>query len=323
MEFDTLMPELIIGAASEQGYQPTGIFYPLNSYENRVYEIGIEGSEPIIAKFYRPGRWSLETIAEEHRFLQTLLEEEIPVVASLPLKKSTELCPYVAQIQDIYYAFFPKFRGRQESELSPEALAQLGRTLARLHNVGEHFAAPHRMVLNPDNFGWKSLELILQLDFLPPDLRPNLESLLTQVIQLCETAFQPGYKNILLHGDCHPGNILWNSEGPHLLDFDDMILAPPVQDLWMLFFGSPEEQRQQKETFFEAYEMFRSFDAFSFQLSEALRSLRMIRHSAWIGQRFSGSIFQRAFPYFSERRYWEEFILSMKEQIALLQGWGC
>ncbi len=320
MEFDTLMPELIIGAASEQGYQPTGVFYPLNSYENRVYEIGIEGGEPLIAKFYRPGRWTLESIAEEHRFLQTLLEEEIPVVASLPLKKSTELSPYVSQIEDIYYALFPKFRGRQESELSPEALAQLGRTLARLHNVGEHFSAPSRMALNPETFGRQSQEVILQLGFLPHDLRPNLESILTQVIQLCETAFQPGYKNILLHGDCHPGNILWNAEGPHLLDFDDMIMAPTVQDLWMLFFGTAEEQGQQKDTFFEAYEMFRPFQETHFQLAEALRSLRMIRHSAWVGQRFSENIFQRAFPYFSERRYWEEFLLSMKEQVALLQG---
>jgi len=319
MHFNDLLPERILKIVASQGYRPTGVLYPLNSYENRVYEIGVEGGDPVIGKFYRPERWGPETLAEEHRFLEKLEELEIPVVRSLELPEATSYSPALAYDPPFYYSLFPKFRGREHAENTQEDLRWLGRTLGRLHNVGERFSAPHRMTLNPETYGYQSLDFILRLDFLPADLRPALEQILSQALKLTEPYFQHAPANIVLHGDCHPGNVLWNVAGPHLLDFDDMIHAPPVQDLWMLFYGSPEERAEQRKAFFEGYEVFRPFDHHSLRLTEPLRTLRMIRHTAWIGGRHEEAIFQRAFPYYRERRYWEEFLLSLKEQIALLQ----
>jgi Ser/Thr protein kinase RdoA (MazF antagonist) len=191
--------------------------------------------------------------------------------------------------------------------------------LGRLHNIGAQFKAPHRLQLNPETYGYESLDYILTLPFIPPDLLKNIEAFLTQALERAEPFFEYDMEWILVHGDCHPGNILWNPDGPHLLDFDDMVIAPPVQDLWMLFYGTEEEQRQQKEAFFSGYETFREFDYCTLRLAEPLRTLRMIRHTAWIGKRHQEPIFQRSFPYYRERRYWEEFLLSMKEQVAILQ----
>lgn len=319
MEFGQLLPDLIFGAVNAQGYRPTGTLFPLNSYENRVYEIGLEGQEPLVGKFYRPGRWSAEAIAEEHAFLGALEEHEVPVVRSLKLPNPVAQSDYLGKTRDIYYALYPKFRGREHAEITLEDLGWLGRTLGRLHNIGANFSAPHRMSLDVHSYGHKNLEYILQLPFLPGDLAGHLETLLHQALEKIEQGFQHAPKNILLHGDCHPGNVLWNPDGPHLLDFDDMIHAPPVQDVWMLFHGSEEEKRKQQDAFFEGYEVFREFDYSSLRLVEPLRTLRMIRHTAWIGARHREPIFKRAFPYFEERRYWEEFLLSIKEQIALLQ----
>lgn len=319
MHFQELLPEKILRMVSAQGFRPTGVLYPLNSYENRVYEIGLEGAEPVVGKFYRPERWSPETIAEEHAFLDQLAELEIPVVQALELAKPVPQSRHLGYDAPFYYALFPKFRGREHAENTSEDLGWLGRTLARLHNVGENFSAPHRITLNPETFGYQSLDFILNLDFLPGDVKPALEQTLSTCLKLMEPYFTHPVNNIVLHGDCHPGNVLWNAEGPHLLDFDDMIHAPPVQDVWMLFYGSAEEQAEQRKAFFEGYEVFREFDHSSLRLSEALRTLRMIRHTAWIGARHEEPIFERAFPYYRERRYWEEFLLSLKEQISLLQ----
>lgn len=319
MSFGELLPDLIFGTVTRQGLRPTGVLSPLNSYENRVYEIGLEQSDPIVGKYYRPGRWSPEAIAEEHAFLSALAEHEIPVVQSLRLKHPIPSCETLGQAGDTLYAFFPKFRGREHAEITLDDLKWLGRTLGRLHNIGASFHAPHRPVLNAESYGYQSLEYILGLDFVEPDLMHNIEIYLRQALERVEQLFKTNHELIVVHGDCHPGNILWNREGPHLLDFDDMIHAPPVQDLWMLFNGTEEEQRQQKDAFFSGYEIFREFDYGSLRMTEALRTLRMIRHTAWIGHRHKEPIFQRSFPYYRERRYWEEFLLSMMEQLALLQ----
>jgi len=319
MQFANLLPNTIFDAVSEQGLVPTGTLFSLNSYENRVYEIHLEDHDPIVAKFYRPGRWSAQTIADEHRFLKKLEEVEIPVVVPLPLKKSASLLPTLGQSGEYPFAFFPKFRGREHADITNDDRQWLGRTLGRLHNIGEVFKAEHRLRLNPETYGYASLDYILKQTFIPGDLKTNLETILKAVLKRIEPFFPPGLKMIALHGDCHPGNILWNVQGPHLLDFDDMVVAPPVQDLWMLFHGSEEEKAEQREAFFKGYRMFRDFDEHSFRLTEPLRSLRMIRHAAWIGQRFEEPVFQKAFPYYRESRYWEQFLLSMKEQLSLLQ----
>lgn len=316
--FESLLPETILEAVQAQGLLATGVLFPLNSYENRVYEIGLEGAEPIIAKFYRPGRWSAEAIAEEHRFLKALEEVEIPVVTPLVLESPLPIIPTLSETGGIFYAFFPKFRGREHDEITNDDRRWLGRTLGRLHNIGEHFKAPHRMILNPQSYGTASLEFILTQSFLPPDLSGHIETLLLQATQLVQPFFA-GVSPIAVHGDCHPGNILWNKNGPHLLDFDDMVMAPPVQDLWMLFNGTEDEKREQRAVFFEGYEVFRRFDSRTLILAEPLRTLRMIRYAAWIGQRYQEPTFQKAFPYYTERRYWEQFMQGIKEQIALVQ----
>ncbi|MBI2067063.1 MAG: serine/threonine protein kinase [Deltaproteobacteria bacterium] len=320
--FDTLLPEAIFKTVSDQGWQPTGSLIPLNSYENRVYEIGLEEAPPLIAKYYRPGRWTQEGICEEHLFLQALAEAEVPVVLPLPLQIHLPEISTLSRIGDFFYAFYPKFRGREHDEITNEDRRWLGRTLARLHNIGEQFRSLHRLSLNPHTYGTLSLEFILSQTFLPTDLKQNVEAHLLKAIELIRPHFGQNLKTMVLHGDCHPGNILWNREGPHLVDFDDMVIAPPTQDLWMLFNGTEEEKREQKENFFEGYEMFRKFDHNTLILSEPLRTLRMIRHAAWIGQRYKEPAFQKAFPYYEERRYWELFLLGIKEQISLLQELG-
>lgn len=319
MQFSELLPDVIFDAVTPEGHLPTGALTPLNSYENRVYSISIEEADPIIAKFYRPGRWTGEAIAEEHAFIEALVEAEIPVVAPLTLQKSVPYCKTLGQIDSIYYAFFPKFRGREHDEITTEDRLWLGRTLGRLHNIGEAFKAPNRMRLTPQTYGFDSTEFILNRSFLPEDLRQNLSLHLFKALELITPFFKPDLKAIPLHGDCHPGNILWNRDGPTLVDFDDMVIAPPVQDLWMLFNGTPQEMSEQREVFLEGYETFRKFDRGTFILTEPLRTLRIIRYAAWIGQRYEEPAFKRAFPYYEERRYWEEFLLSLKEQISLLQ----
>jgi len=319
LHFEALLPETIFNTVTLQGLQPTGSLLPLNSYENRVYEIGIEDAEPIIAKYYRPGRWSLDTILEEHFFLKALAEAEIPVVSPLPLREHLTQAPTLSKTEDIFYTFYPKFRGREHAEILNDDRRWLGRTLGRLHNMGEHFKTKHRLHLNPHTYGELSLEFILTQIFLPSDLKQNIETHLLQALTLLRPFFEKNLNAITLHGDCHPGNVLWNREGPHLLDFDDMVVAPPVQDIWMLFYGSDEEKTEQRRYFFEGYEIFRKFDHSSLILAEPLRTLRMIRHAAWIGQRYGEPAFQKAFPYYKERRYWEAFLQEMKEQISLLQ----
>ncbi len=323
MNFEHLLPDTIFKTVSDQGLCETGSLFPLNSYENRVYEIGLEEAEPIVAKYYRPGRWTAEAIAEEHRFLSKLAEMEIPVLSPLPLKNHLPKIPTLGSVQSgdhlIYYTFFPKFRGREHAEITDDDRKWIGRTLARIHNVGEHFKASHRWRLTPQTFGEASLQFILTQTFLPADLKENIEAYLLQALEGVRIYFREDLKIFPIHGDCHPGNILWNQDGPHLLDFDDMVIAPPAQDLWMLFNGSEEEKRQQRDSFFEGYEMFREFDTSTLILTEPLRTLRMIRHAAWIGQRYQEPAFQRAFPYYEQRRYWEDFLQQIKEQISLLQ----
>lgn len=323
--FDHLLPETLFETVTAQGLIPTGTVVPLNSYENRVYEIALEDGEPIVAKYYRPGRWSLEAIAEEHRFVRALDEAEIPVVRHLTLKRHVPGVETVDRVRDpqgdaeIYYAFFPKFRGRAHDEITNDDRLRLGRTLARAHNVGDWFKSTHRVPLTPRTYGYDHLEFLRSQPLLPEDLRAGLEAHLQTALEMTTPYFEKDLKTIPLHGDCHPANILWNKDGPHLLDFDDMVLAPPVQDLWMLFYGESSEKEEQQRVFFEGYEVFRKFDRSTLVLIEPLRTLRMIRHAAWIGQRFEESAFQIAFPFYRERRYWEEFLQGIREQIALLQ----
>lgn len=317
--FDQLTPEIILTAVEAQGFVPTGAVLQLGSYENRVYEIALEDREPIVAKFYRPGRWNAATITDEHRFVLAAQELEIPTVAPLPLQSAIHAVPTVAEHAGFFLALYPKFRGREKSEYALDDLRWLGRTLARLHNLGEHFSAPHRMTLTPQTFGSESVAKILALDFIPSAQRTALDMFLPQVVALTERAFAQNFSTITLHGDSHPGNILWNATGPYLLDFDDMVIAPPIQDLWMLLVADPENRAARETALLDGYTTFRKFDTQSLALIEPLRTLRMLRHTAWLADRYDEAIFQRAFPYFTQARYWEEFTQSMREQIGVMQ----
>lgn len=321
--YDQLVPDVVLTAVEAQGFRPTGALFPLNSYENRVYEIALESDAPVIAKFYRPGRWTAETIDEEHRFVWAAQALEIPVVAPLRLATPIPQGEYLGLHAGFYFALYPKFRGREQAEHDAERLRQLGRTLARLHNLGESFPVRHRLALTPQTYGHASIPVILALPFVPDTQRAALAALLPQVVALTEGAFASGEGAcFLVHGDCHLGNVLWNVDGPHLLDFDDMVVAPPVQDLWMLLNGSAADQHAQREALFEGYTTFRPFDMRALRLAEPLRTLRLIRHAAWLATRHDEPAFQRAFPYFTQARYWETFAQNMREQIGVLQDLG-
>lgn len=320
MDFDALLPQIIYDAISTQGYHPTGWMIPLNSYENRVYEIHVEDREPLVAKFYRPRRWSEEQLTEEHRFVAAIAAAEIPCVEPLPLEQPlNKRQRTLGKSGEYFYAIFPKFRGRCEADLSNDHRKWLGRSLARLHNVGAAFPSRHRAQLDPQTYGYNCLDKILAQPYAPDDMRSPLEDVILMALSLVEERYAPGILLQPVHGDVHWGNVLWNADGPTLLDFDDMVLAPPVQDLWMLFNGKGDEIEKQREAFFEGYETFRKFDHATLSLTESLRTLRMICYASWIGHRYEEEMFKRAFPYYHERRYWEEFLLSMKEQISLLQ----
>lgn len=319
-DFDTLTPDLILTATEAQGFKPTGALYPLNSYENRVYELPLENQTSIIAKFYRPHRWDFDTINEEHEFLNALVQADVTVVEPLRIQCADNRLGTLKSSNGFHHCFFPKFRGRERDDLSLEDRQWLGRTLARLHNVGAQFQAQHRMELTPETYGTQSLNQLLNHPVVPVDLLDHLEHVITHCIEICWDMFErKDWEFIAVHGDCHLGNILWNQQGLHLVDFDDMVVAPPAQDVWMLFHGSDDESKRQREALFEGYEMFRSFDYDSLVLAEPLRTLRMIRHNAWLAHRYDEEIFRKSFPYFTERRHWETFLLNLKEQLALLQ----
>ena len=241
----------------------------------------------------------------------------MPVVRPLTLRHSQGY-ETLAFAYPYPYCLYPKFGGHAEPDLSDDHRQWLGRALARLHNVTSTLEIRHRLMLNAQTYGDDQVSSIFERPFLPRDLRANLEDIILRCLDLIDPVFDRDWRPFAVHGDCHLGNVLWNHQGPTLVDFDDMVLAPAIQDVWMLFHGSEEEQTKQKKAFFEGYELFRAFDHTSFALVEPLRSLRMIRHTAWIGERFDEEIFRRTFPYYTDRKYWEEFLLSMKEQCGAI-----
>jgi Ser/Thr protein kinase RdoA (MazF antagonist) len=320
MDFAALLPDRILAAVACQGLDPTGVILSLNSYENRVYEIKLEQESPIVAKFYRPGRWDAAAILEEHRFSHWLRKAGLPVVAPIQLPHPCSGDAKTLGTTDgLFYAFFPKFIGREHADFTLPDLEVLGEVLGRMHQAGADFATPHRLHLTPATYGYQSLADILTQNFLPADLKSPLEHTLGHALGLTEPFFSASLPTQVLHGDCHAGNILWDAFGPNFVDFDDMLVGPPVQDVWMILGGGTGSAEERHEAFFNAYEKHYDFDAATLELTEPLRTLRMIRHAAWIGRRYAEPAFKRAFPYYEQRRYWEEFLLAIKEQIALLQ----
>lgn len=325
--FFALTPDKILDAVEAAGIQCSGRVLPLNSLENRVYEVELEIDDPStlrtpserfrIAKFYRPGRWTAEQILEEHQFLADLVEDEIPAVAPIPFPDGSTLkqCGETG----IWFCLFPKIGGRVIHELNPAQLAQMGRLLARLHNVGAVRQCEHRIHLTPSSYGHNNLQVCLAEAIIPDHLAKPYEELVGRILTIISPWFEEApYQRI--HGDCHNGNLLWGSNGPFLVDFDDMVSGPPVQDIWLLLPGRDEDTLRQRRALLEGYEQMRPFDYSTLRLIEPLRTLRMIHFATWIGKRLSDPAFPHAFPDYGTERYWRELMQDLFEQLDLITG---
>jgi Ser/Thr protein kinase RdoA (MazF antagonist) len=297
--FVSLTPDRVLEAVEVGGLRSTGRCLPLRAFENRVYEVELEDDRRLVVKFYRPGRWSRETILDEHAFLADLAAAEIPVVAPLDLGTGTTL----SEIEGILYAAFPKVRGRSLDELDPESRRRIGRTIGRMHAVGASRDAPHRRRLDPNYFVREPLDIVLAGGFMPENLAPRYRDV---ALRIADTVAAPlaATRVQRIHGDLHWGNILWASDGPVLVDFDDCLVGPPVQDLWLLARGDSEEIRKAREDLLEGYEVFREFDRSTLSLIEPLRALRIVYMSGWIAKRWDDPSFRDAFPNFRNHNYW-------------------
>ena len=312
--FFQLGPELILDSVDRLGLKTTGRCLPLNSMENRVYEIETE-DRFVIGKFYRPGRWSKQQILEEHQFLLDLKEAEIPVIA--PLQFDGETLFQLKEIQ-LYYSLFPKQGGRPPEEMNKEQLEIMGRNLARLHNIGASRTARHRLHLTPETFGRQNLDFIIKNNFVPSHLLEHYHSIGEQLLKLITPLFS-GIEYHRIHGDCHRGNILCRDNLFYLIDFDDMLVGPAVQDIWPLIPGVDQEAINSRNILLESYQSMRDFDYRSLRLIEPLRALRYIHFAAWIAARWEDPAFKNTFEFFSSERYWETLLNDLRTQFAEIQ----
>lgn len=315
--FEDLGPDRVLDAVEAAGFPVDGRLLQLNSFENRVFQIGLDEASPVVAKFYRPGRWSDAAIFEEHAFLLELATHEIPVVAPLTLANGATLWH-----QDAHrLAVFPRRGGRAPDLERADTLEWLGRFLGRIHAVGATHAYVARPRLDPGEFGRQSADFVLEHDFVPIELASVYRGLVDQALEAVQWCFERAgdVRWLRCHGDCHVGNVLWaEGQGPHFVDFDDSRMAPAVQDLWMLLSGERAERSRQLCDLLAGYENFHAFDPRELHLIEALRTLRLIHYSAWIARRWTDPAFPAAFPWFDTPRYWEARILELREQIAAM-----
>lgn len=316
--YENLDPNVILAAVESVGLACNGSLLALNSYENRVYQIGIEDAAPMIAKFYRPHRWSDESILEEHQFALELMAHEIPVVAPWVDAQGKTLHAY----QDFRFALFPRWGGRALELESWEQLAWMGRFIGRLHAVGACRPFEHRPELNIQTHGYAAYQFLIAHDFIPSHLKENYCRVVEAMLQQIEQSFQRAgaIQHIRLHGDIHAGNVLWNDAGPHIVDLDDCVMGPAVQDLWMLLSGDDEESRVQLQYILRGYREFHDFNPRELHLLEAMRALRMLQYSAWLACRWQDPAFPLAFPWFNTAHYWQEQLTNFSEQLNLLRA---
>ena len=314
--YQSLGPEQILNAVESLGYRCDGRLLALNSYENRVYRVGIEADAGIVVKFYRPGRWSDDAILEEHAFADALADAEIPVVAPLKSARGESLMKFGAY----RLSLFPLRGGRALELDNPDHLEQMGRFIGRIHSIGRTRKFEHRPTLNAESFGHESYQFLLERGFIPAHLEAAYRSLAEDLllrVQHCYTrAGKVAY--IRVHGDCHSGNVLWTDSGPFIVDLDDARNAPAAQDLWMLLSGTHAERSAGLHQVLTGYLRFCDFNPRELHLFEPLRTLRLMYYYAWIARRWEDPAFPRAFPWFNTNKCWEEHVLSLREQAAAM-----
>jgi Ser/Thr protein kinase RdoA (MazF antagonist) len=313
--FQSLTPSFIMDAVESRGFRCDCRTFALNSFENRVYQVGIEEGQPLIAKFYRPARWSDEQIVEEHRFCFELAEHELPVVAPWRDAAGESLFHY----DGFRFALYPRQGGHAPEFDNLDNLLILGRMLGRIHAVGAVRPFVHRPRLDSVGFGHASVALIRDR-FIPEEYRESYTAVTGELLQGIDAIFAEvgGVRYIRAHGDCHAGNILWRDDAPHFVDFDDSRSAPAVQDFWMMLSGERPRQTAQIAELIDGYGEFNDFDTRELRLIEPLRALRMLHYSAWLAGRWEDPIFPRTFTWFNTPRYWGEHILELREQVAAL-----
>ncbi len=312
--YEALTPDLMLDAVESKGWLCSGRFLALNSYENRVYQISLEEGGALVAKFYRPERWSDETICEEHAFAKELEKAEILVAMPMADESGETLFEY----QGFRFALFPSIGGRHPELDRDEHLEWLGRYIGRIHSVGAARPFQHRQRLSVDVMAVQSYQFLLENDFIPPELQEAYRTTAEDVVTAIQNRFEMvgPVRQLRLHGDCHVGNVLWTDKGPTFLDLDDCIMGPAVQDLWMLLSGDRTDMERQLSILIEGYEQFFLFDPMELMLVDALRTMRMMNYSAWLAKRWHDPAFPMAFPWFNTPRYWEEQILTFREQLA-------
>ena len=313
--FANLGPDAVLDAIESVGLYGDGRLLALNSYENRVYQLGVEDGPPVVAKFYRPARWSDEAILEEHAFTAELAEQEIPVVPPLVLAGET-----LHHFDGLRFAVFARHGGRAPELDDSATLEWMGRFMGRIHAVGAIKPYVHRPVLDIAAFGTEPRDYLLANGFIPADIDSAWRSVSQQALDGVAHCFERAgaVKHLRLHGDCHSGNVLWTDAGPHFVDFDDSRMGPAMQDLWMLLSGERRDRVRQLSDLLAGYEDFCDFDTRELHLVEALRTLRLIHYSAWLARRWEDPAFPAAFPWFNTQRYWQDRVLELREQVALM-----
>ncbi|MCG8569891.1 MAG: serine/threonine protein kinase [Spirochaetes bacterium] len=311
--FYRLTPEVILKAVDEAGFLTTGACWQLNSLENRVYDLRLENNNHVIAKFYRPGRWTLEQIQAEHIFLLDLQEQEIPVRAPLKLNNGQT----IAKTEDIFYALWPRIGGRCVDEFSEEQLRMMGRLLARIHNIGKTQTADSRIKLTAQNLGLNPLNYLLENEMIPAHLQSRYRDAAFFICDyFSDKSLDVPYQRI--HGDCHIGNLIYGSQGFFLIDFDDFYIGPAVQDIWMLINSGGAEGKNQLSCILEGYRTFSEFEESWLNLIEPLRALRFIHYAGWIARRWQDPAFANTFSYFGTEEYWLKETIDLEEQVKIV-----
>lgn len=314
--FAGLTPDAILQAVESLGLSCDGRVLTLNSFENRVVRVGVYDQPPRVAKFYRPGRWSDAAILEEHAFSAELVAADLSVIAPELIHGQT-----LHRHAGMRFAIFPMQGGHAPEPAHRPTLTQIGRTLGRMHAVGAVRPFEHRQVLGIQSHAVDPVAFLLDAQWLPPELEDNFESLCHHLLDEIEMAWTEagGFESLRLHGDCHPGNILWRDGAAHFVDLDDAMTGPAIQDLWMLCTGDADARAEQLSWLLEGYEVFQRFDPRQLRLIEALRAMRILHYHAWIARRWHDPAFPAAFPWFDSPRHWESVIGQLQEQLAALR----